>query len=79
MLKEVGLESRLEGGERGLQTQGKRKCSRLMGHRQRKSGDQRWRVWSEGCAGKEGERWSEESERVCRGGVSWRGRWEQSC
>ena len=24
MLKEVGLESRLEGGERGFQTQGKR-------------------------------------------------------
>ena len=54
-------------------------CSRRMGYRQRKSGDQRWRVWSEGCAGREGQRWSEESERVCRSGVSWRGTWEQSC
>ena len=55
MLKEVDLERKLEGGERGHQTQVKvGECSRWMGHRQRKSGDQRWRVWSEGCAGREG-------------------------
>ena len=45
-------------------------CSRLIGHRLKKSGDQKWRVWSEGCAGKDGRRLSKESKRVCRGRVS---------
>ena len=31
-------------------------CSIYMGHRQRKIMDQRWRVLSEGCAGREGQR-----------------------
>ena len=53
MLKEVGLEGTLERGESGPLTQGEREgCSRWMGHRQKKSGGQRWRVWSEGCVGR---------------------------
>ena len=38
----------------------------------------RWRVSSEGCAGREGRRLSEVSGREYRGGVSWKGRWGQS-
>ena len=43
------------------------KCSRWMGYRQRKSGDQGWRVLSEGCADREGQRRSEENGMEYRG------------
>ena len=37
------------------------------------------RVWSEGFACGEDQRLSRESGREYRGGVSWKGRWGQSC
>ena len=78
MLKEVGLESSLEGAERGFQTQGRRE-----------SVPDGWALNRERVGTKGGEFGAkdvqaervrvggEESERVFRGRVSWRGRWEQ--
>ena len=75
MLKEVGLEGRLEGGKGGSPAQEKRESVPDGPDGWAKGGE----VWSKECAGRESQKWNVECERVCRGGASWRGRREQSC
>ena len=71
-LIEVGHEGRLEGRERGFETKGKWESVPYMWVIGRERAWAGGRVWSEGCAGGESQRLSEDSGREYRGGVSWK-------